>query len=129
MMVCWTAGCAAPQTGAQADPAPKIQYKNPWLQQHLKIEVRRNEVNPRSGLRELDAVMSVDQLQADREHAFRIVARTKYLQGDSKEPVDVSAWSEILLSPGRSETYQCTSLQDADDFVIEVAYPEEVGLQ
>jgi hypothetical protein len=128
-MSCWIGGCAAPQGGAGKDQAPKVQYKNLWLQQHLKIEVRRNEVNPNSGLRELDADIALDRLEADRESGFRVVARTKYLQIGSKEPVDTTAWSEIVLSPGLPVTYQSTSLQDAEDYLIEVAYPEEVGLQ
>ncbi len=127
--ILWFGGCAAPEQGVHTDQPPKVQYRNLWLQQHLKIEVRRNEVNPHSGLREIDAEIAADKLEAGRESAFRIVARTKYTRSDSKEPVDVSAWSEILLSPERSMDYQCTSLQEAEDFVIEVAYPEEVGLQ
>jgi len=99
------------------------------LEKNVRVSVERQGVDPRSGLFEVDARVVVQALEPGRSDGYRVVARTLFYRGERDAVVDTSAWSELVIQPGTPMTYACTSLCEADDFMIEIGYPEEVGLR
>ncbi|MCO6437282.1 MAG: hypothetical protein J5J06_09375 [Phycisphaerae bacterium] len=100
-----------------------------WLEKNVKAEVTRNRVNPSSGLYELDATVTASALEPGKLDGYRVVARTLFYRGSRQNLVDTSAWAELAMTPGKPVEYSCSSLEPADDFVIELGYPEEAGLR
>lgn len=78
---------------------------------------------------EIDASVTASALEPGRMDGYRVVARTLFYRGGRQNLVDTSAWAELSLDPGRSVAYACSSLEPADDFVIDLGYPEEAGLR
>ncbi len=100
-----------------------------WLAKNVQVDITRAGTNSRSGLYEVDALLTADALEPGRANGYRVVARSVFYRGGRQNVVDTSAWSELLIGSGRSIPYSCTSLEPADDHMIEVGYPEEVGLR
>ena len=121
--------CNEPRAGIREGPTQFIRVSNNWLNKNVEVGIDRAELNRDSGLLEVDASIAAEALEKGRHQSYRVVARTYYYEGASEEPVDVSEWSELTLEPGMPLVYQSTSLRPADRFVIELAYPEEVGLK
>jgi hypothetical protein len=121
--------------GCKAAPKPPpsqpqvASFSNSWLAGNVQIEVSRAAPNPQSGLFEVDATIQAPRLQQDRAIPYRLVARTRFFEGSRSNNVDTSAWAEIVLQPGEPVRYSCTSLRPAEDYMIELAYPEEVGIR
>ena len=122
-------GCNEPQDGIREGPTQFIRVSNDWLKNNVDVGIDRAELNRDSGLFEVDASIAAEDLEKGRRQSYRVVARAYYYEGAKEDPVDVSQWSELTLEPGMPLVYQSTSLQPADRFVIELAYPEEVGLK
>lgn len=80
-------------------------------------------------LYEIDATIEADSLDADRANSYRVFVRAVYYQGQETKPVDSSQWTELLLQPGDPVPFSSASLTGADRCLLEVAYPEEVGLK
>jgi hypothetical protein len=120
-------GC---RTGGKAVAEPEsVRVLGRWLEKNVSAEVTRKGVNPKSGLYEIDAVVTANGLEPGRLDGYRVVARTLFYRGGRETLVDTSAWAELAMIPGKPVGYSCSSLEPADDFVIEVGYPEEAGLR
>lgn len=115
--------------GKVAAETESVRVLGHWLEKNVKAEVIRRGVNPKSGLYEIDAVVAADALEPGRVDGYRVVARTLFYRGGRQNLVDSSAWAELSLSPDKPVAYACSSLEPADDFVIELGYPEEAGLR
>ncbi len=122
-------GCHEPQAEFQEGLTQSIRVSNAWLKNNVDVGIDRAELNRDSGLFEVDASIVAEALEKGRRQSYRVVARACYYEGAKEDPVDVSEWSEFALEPGVRLVFQSTSLRPADRFVIELAYPEEVGLK
>lgn len=130
-------GC---QAGGRKSGQPEVaRFFGSWLKNNMAIEDSQG-VNPRTGLYELRARLSVKVLENGRVQGYRIAARTLFYKGGKAEAVDTSAWEELLLekppdmsrdAPGYSAVYSCASLVPADSCTIEVGYTDDkrVGLK
>ncbi len=122
-------GC---QTSKQVEgpvSSEQVAYSNRWLRDNVEVEIVRSVVNERSGLYEVDAWIKTRRIDANRARGFRGVLRAAFYEGSKDNVVDTSAWSEFTLNPENSVRFQSTSLCPADGHLIELAYPEEVGIQ
>jgi hypothetical protein len=128
-------GGLAPLTGCQstakrtAPETANTQASNRWLEDHVVFEDLTPRHNAETGLMEVDTLVVLEELEPGRPTGYRLVARTQFYHGNREKPVDTSAWSELLLETQQPVAYASTSLVPADDFVIEIAYTEEVGLR
>ena len=103
--------------------------RDPFLRQHLTTNVSKGALNAQTSLYEVDASISADSLDARRANSYRIMVRATYYQGEAPKPVDTSQWSELILRPNESVEFKSSSLTTADRCLLEVAYPEEVGMK
>ena len=103
--------------------------RDPFLRQHITTDVKKGAFNPQTGLYELDASIAADSLDASRLNSYRVMVRAVYYQGQAPLPVDTSQWSELILQPGDPVSFSSVSLTIADHCLLEVAYPEEVGMR
>jgi hypothetical protein len=103
--------------------------RDPFLRQHITTEVKKGAFNPQTGLYEVDSSIGVDSLDASRPNSYRVMVRAVYYQSQAPQPVDTSQWSEIILQPGHPVSFSSASLTSADHCLLEVAYPEEVGMR
>ena len=113
----------------RVDTTETTRFYGRWLGNNVRVDITRASTNARSGLYEVDALLTADALEPGRTNGYRVVARSVFYRGGRENVVDTSAWSELLIEPGRPVAYSCTSLKPADDCVIEVGYPEGVGLR
>ncbi|OWY72660.1 hypothetical protein B7486_07020 [cyanobacterium TDX16] len=121
------AGCAPVEQKVGDSASTRIH--DPFLRKHVKTTVRKGQLNPQLGLYEIDATIEADSLDADRANSYRVFVRAVYYQGQETQPVDSSQWTELLLQPGDPVAFSSASLTGADRCLLEVAYPEEVGLK
>jgi hypothetical protein len=122
------AGCQSTAKRTAPETA-NTQASNRWLEEQVAFEDLSTRHNPETGLMEVDTMVVLNELEPGRPTGYRLVARTQFYHGNRDKPVDTSAWSELLLETQQPVAYASTSLVPADDFVIEIAYPEEVGLR
>ena len=102
---------------------------DPFLRQHITMNVSKGALNAQTSLYEVDASIAADRLDAQRPNSYRIMVRAAYFQGAETKPVDTSQWSELILRPNEPVEFRSASLTTADRCLLEVAYPEEVGMK